>query len=508
MTGRAISLVITDPKGELLDDCGAFLETHGYVVKVFNLFDMGRSDCYNPFAYIREENDVAVLVGGIVVNMGEGKNQGDHWEANARYVLNSICYYIYYEKDYQESNFATVLQLLNEWESSEKDEFRSAYDRRMEELEDRKGADHAAVVWWRKVSAKGQELSSIISTAQTITGIFAQTAIRTMTATDSMELDRVGDRPTALFIITPPTTKVFNFLAALMYTQLFTLLQNKANRDYREQGRVLPHKVWFILDEFSNIGKIPDFDIQITLIRSAGMFCSIIVQSPSQIEAIYDKITPTILSNCSITLFLGASGNTQKDDSAADFISRNLGNMTIAAESSNVDYTANSHNPKITRSYNATQRPVMTPDEVKRLPADECIILLGGQFPVRAKKIRQLEKCMNYDVFLEVGHYRTGERKNTTLTYQEGRERSAEIEEIQQKCRDAEAEKKKAFDEIDRKYMPKPEGSAQSEENTPVTSPFVPFLEKFTRERVEREMIPSETKVFNWRAEFEEAEEL
>lgn len=119
-----------------------------------------------------------------------------------------------------------------------------------------------------------------------------------MTETDSMELDKVGDRPTALFICTPPTTRAFNFLAALMYTQLFTLLQNKANLDYKDQGQTLPHKVWFILDEFANIGKIPDLDVQITLIRSAGMFCSIIIQAPSQLEAMYKDITPTISQIC------------------------------------------------------------------------------------------------------------------------------------------------------------------------------------------------------------------
>lgn len=506
ITGRAISIVVTDPKGELLSDCGAFLEEHGYVVKVFNLFDMQHSDCYNPFAYVREENDVAVLVNGIVANMGEGKNAGDHWEANASYVLKSICYYIYYELNYKDSNFGTVLKLLNEWESSENDDFKSPYDIRMEDLEKDKGSDHAAVVWWKKVSAKGNELSSIISTAQTITGIFAQTAIRTMTSTDSMELDKVGDRPTALFIITPPTTKVFNFLAALMYTQLFTLLQNKANKDYKDQGMTLPHKVWFILDEFANVGKIPDFDVQITLIRSAGMFCSIIVQSPSQVEAIYDKITPTILSNCSITLFLGAPGNTQKDDSAADFISKNLGNKTIQAEGTNVDYTQNSHNPKITHSYSATQRPLMTPDEVKRLPGDECIILLGGQKPIRAKKIQQLERCMNYDIFKEIGTYNADAKKSTTLTYKEGREKSDEIEELQRQCRAAELAAKTGFAEIDAKYMTE-EGSLKPVTKVnavPVAAKFSGFGNKPipTADSIIGKLDGEATVSLNWRKEF------
>lgn len=453
ITGRAISMVITDPKGELLTDTGAFLEAHGYIVKVFNLFQMDVSDCYNPFAYIRNEQDIAVLVQGVVANMGEGKNQGDHWEANARYVLQGIISYIYYEMPYTEANFGTVLKLLNMWESSESDGFMSDYDYLIEALAEEKGEDHPAVTWRRKVSAKGSELASIISTAQTVTGVFNQAAIRTMTETDSMELDKVGDRPTALFILTPPTTKAFNFLAALMYTQLFTLLQNKANLDYKNQGMTLPHKVWFILDEFANIGKIPDFDVQITLIRSAGMFCSIIVQSPSQIEAIYDKIASTIMSNCSITLFLGAPGNTPKDDSAADYISRNLGQKTIQAESTSVNYDKSSSNPHISHSYAATQRPLMTTDEVKRLPNDECIILLGGSKPIRTKKIQQLEQCMNYDIYKKIGNYDIIEKKSTKVTYIEGRNKSAMIEKIQDQCRADEELNKKEFLRINQDYM-------------------------------------------------------
>ena len=185
-------------------------------------------------AYIHSENDVAVLVDGLVANMSSEKDKGDHWIANATAVLKSICYYIYYELQINEANFASVLNLLNLWDSSEDDDdFKSEYDLIMDRLEAEKGPEHTAVVWRKSVSAKGRELGSIISTASTICSIFNQSAIRTLTETDSMELDKIGDRPTALFVITPPTTRAFNFLAALMYTQLFTLLQNKANLTYK-----------------------------------------------------------------------------------------------------------------------------------------------------------------------------------------------------------------------------------------------------------------------------------
>lgn len=500
LTGRAISLVVTDPKGDLLNDTGAFLEAHGYVVKVFNLFDMSKSDCYNPFAYIHSENDVAVLVDALVTNMSSEKDKGDHWIANATAVLKSIFYYIRYEVDYAEANFATVLQLLNMWGSSEDDDdYKSEYDLIMDRLEQEKGPEHTAVVWRKSVSAKGRELGSIISTASTICSIFNQSAIRTMTETDSMELDKVGDRPTAVFICTPPTSSAFHFLAALMYTQLFTLLQNKANQDYRDQGQTLPHKVWVILDEFANTGKIPSFDMLITLVRSAGIFFSIIVQSPSQIEAVYKDITPTIVSNCSILIFLGSNGHADKDTSAADFISKNLGSKTIQAENTSVSY---SHGEKqISRSYGPNQRPLMTPDEVKRLSDKECIIMIGGQKPIRAMKNMKLEECMNYDIYKKIGNYDIDHKKATSVTYIEGREKSAEIQKQQDLERQAEFARRKEFKAINSKYA-KDSGLAESKTDTaPAT---ISFSGIGTPEEAKRNFTEP-PKAFNWRQEFGEA---
>lgn len=500
LTGRAISMVITDPKGELLNDTGAFLEAHGYVVKVFNLFQMDKSDCYNPFVYIHSENDVAVLVDGLVANMSSEKDKGDHWIANATAVLKSICYYIYYELPINEANFATVLSLLNLWDSSEDDDdFKSEYDMIMDKLEKEKGPEHTAVVWRKSVSAKGRELGSIISTASTICSIFNQSAIRTLTETDSMELDKIGDRPTALFVITPPTTRAFNFLAALMYTQLFTLLSNKANLTYKDQGMTLPHKVFFILDEFSNIGKIPDFDIQITLIRSAGMFCSIIVQAPSQLEAIYKDIAPTIMSNCSIILFLGSTGSADKDSSAADFISKNLGNKTIQAENTNVSYDHGIR--QLSHSYGPNQRPLMTPDEVKRLPAEDCIIMIGGQKPIRAKKNMKLEQCLNYDIYKKIGNYDLDHKKATSITYVEGREKSDEIQKQQDLERQAEFARRKEFKAINSKYAIEA-GLPEAHTDTPPAS--ISFAGIDTEAMAER-YIQEKPKAFNWREEFGEA---
>lgn len=500
LTGRAISMVITDPKGELLHDTGAFLEAHGYELKVFNLFEMHKSDCYNPFAYIHSENDVAVLVDGLVANMSSEKDKGDHWIANAQAVLRSIAYYIYYELDYSEANFGTVLNLLNLWDSSEDDDdFKSEYDLIMDRLEAEKGPEHTAVVWRKSVSAKGRELGSIISTASTICSIFNQSAIRTLTETDSMELDKIGDRPTALFVITPPTTRAFNFLAALMYTQLFTLLQNKANLTYKDQGMTLPHKVWFILDEFANVGKIPDLDIQITLIRSAGMFCSIIVQAPSQLEAIYDKITPTIVSNCSILLFLGSSGHADHDSSAADFISKNLGQKTIQAENVSVSYHQGSK--QLSYSYSPTQRPLMTSDEVKRLPAEDCLILIGGQKPIRAKKNMRLEQCLNYDLYKKIGNYDLDYKKVTSVTYIEGREKSEAIQKQQDLERQAEYARRKEFKAINSKYA-KDSGLQESKTDT---APATISFSGFDTPEEAKQNLTDLPKAFNWRDEFGEA---
>lgn len=500
LTGRAISMVITDPKGELLDDTGAFLEAHGYVIKVFNLFRMDKSDCYNPFAYIHSENDIAVLVDGLVANMSGEKTKGDHWIANATAVLKSICYYIYYELDYSEANFGTVLNLLNKWDSSEDDDdFKSEYDEIMDKLEEEKRPEHTAVVWRKSVSAKGRELGSIISTASTICSIFNQSAIRTLTETDSMELEKIGDRPTAVYIITPPTSKAFNFIGALMYTQMFNLLQNRANLTYKNQGMTLPHKVWMLLDEFANIGTIPDFDQVITLVRSAGIFCSIIVQSPSQLEAIYKETTSTIMSNCSVILFLGSSGSADKDSAAADFISKNLGTKTIQAENTTVNWDHGTR--QISRSYGPNQRPLMTPDEVKRLPEDECIIMIGGQKPIRAKKNMKLEECMNYDIYEKIGKYDLDHKKATSVTYVDGREMSAEIQKQQDLERQAEFARRKEFKAINSKYA-KESGLPEAKTDTmPATFSF----SGITTPESAHQIIAEPPKAFNWRAEFGEA---
>ena len=500
LTGRAISMVITDPKGDLLNDTGAFLEAHGYVIKVFNLFHMDQSDCYNPFAYIHDENDIAVLVDGLVANMGGGKDKGDHWIANATAVLKSICYYIYYEVPYVDANFANVLHYLNMWESSEEDDFESEYDKLINDLEEQKGSEHSAVIWRRSVSAKGQELGSIISTASTICSIFNQAALQTITKTDSMELDKVGDRPTAMFILTPPTTSAFNFLAALMYNQMFTLLQNKANKDYKGQGMTLPHKVWFLLDEFANTGKIPNFDTIITLVKSVGIFCSIIVQAPSQLTAVYDKTTPTILSNCSITLFLGASGNAPKDESAADFISQNLGKKTIQAEQTSVNFERDNEK-KFSYSYSATERPLMTPDEVKRMSDKQCIIMLGGQKPIIAYKNSKLEECMNYDLYKKIGDYDVAKQKSTEKTYYEGRSKSAEIQEIQNDDKRREYAERLKIKQIDVEFK-----KGTGVVDTARATSYVPAETTFAGKNAED--IKPEIKVYNWREEFDDPEDI
>ena len=447
VTGKAISMVITDPKGELLNDCGTFLKEHGYEVRVFNLFEMNKSDCYNPFAYIRTQQDISVLVGAIVENMTNGKDQGDHWSTTATYVLTSICSYVYYEIDYSEANLSSVVSLLETW--SPTDDKSSIYDAIMEDLEEEKGSDHPALMYYHKITARGEELGSILSTASKCLGVFAQRSIRIMTNTDSMELDKIGDRPSALFVITPPDTKVFNFLVSLMYSQLFTVLTSKANKEYKDFRQTLPHKVWMILDEFANTGKIPEFDVKITLLRSVGIFCSIIVQAPSQIEALYEKTAGTIMSNCSITLFLGSSGNTSKDDSAANFISKNLDYKTIRTESYSISYHKGDNTPQINTSVQAQKRELMTPSEVKRMKSDECIILLGGQFPILTKKRQQLDSCMNYDIAKEIIESQPSFARHTKDTYRLGRSYSEGIRKIQDKARAEELEFKEEFEKID-----------------------------------------------------------
>ena len=318
------SYVCTDPKGTLLPEIGTFLERKKYRIKCLNLINFRKSMRYNPLAYIRSEKDILKLVNALIMNTkGEGeKSSEDFWVKAERLYYSALIGYIWYEATEEEKNFITLLDLINASEAREDDEtYQSPVDLLFSQLEERE-PDHFAVKQYRKFKmAAGKTLKSILISCGARLAPFDIKELRDLMAYDELELDTLGDQKTALFVILSDTDSTFNFVAALMYSQLFNLLCDKADDFY---GGRLPVHVRLILDEFANIGQIPNFDKLIATIRSREISASIILQSQSQLKTIYKDAADTIVGNCDSTLFLGG-----KEKSTLKEISELLGKETI-----------------------------------------------------------------------------------------------------------------------------------------------------------------------------------
>ena len=318
------SYVCTDPKGTLLPEIGSFLERKKYRIKCLNLINFEKSMRYNPLAYIRSEKDILKLVNALIMNTkGEGeKSSEDFWVKAERLYYSALIGYIWYEAPEEERNFITLLDLINASEAREDDEtYQSPVDILFQQLEE-KEPDHFAVKQYRKFKmAAGKTLKSILISCGARLAPFDIKELRDLMETDELELDTLGDSKTALFVIISDTDSTFNFVAALMYSQLFNLLCDKADDFY---GGRLPVHVRLILDEFANIGQIPNFDKLLATIRSREISASIILQSQSQLKTIYKDAADTIVGNCDSTLFLGG-----KEKSTLKEISELLGKETI-----------------------------------------------------------------------------------------------------------------------------------------------------------------------------------
>lgn len=460
--GRPISFVFTDPKGELCRDTAGFLEANGYQIRVFNINEQRFSDCYNPFRYIRSADSLLIMVDSVVENANGGKVPADpHWMNSAKSLLNSICYAVYYEFAFRDQNFTTVSELLNMCGFSEGDEnYQSGYDVWLDHLmkTSRMGEEHPAIVWRRKVSATGKEMSSIISTAQT--------AIQRLTNVDTLEMDTIGDKPTAFYIIIPTTNSTYSFLISLLYTQLFESLYYRAQNVFNGS---LPHHVTFFQDEFSNVGKIPDFDKKIATFRSVNLSTCMIVQSPNQIETLYDKAAADIMDNVHQTVFIGSGGQGEK--SATKWMSNALGIKTIQAEQTSVHASKTVgmfglDGSTIEHSYNATQRPLMTQDELYRLPPNQCIVMIKGQKPFLDEKIDP-DLCLNFssDQFSVQGEHgrklrkellypindkdpKYPARKRTSDSYRLGIEQSVKIDKEQEERRKQDMKEDEKYDPV------------------------------------------------------------
>ena len=381
------SYVCTDPKGTLLPEIGAFLERKKYRIKCLNLINFRKSMKYNPLAYIRSEKDILKLVNALIMNTkGEGeKSSEDFWVKAERLYYSALIGYIWYEATEEEKNFITLLDLINASEAREDDEtYQSPVDLLFSQLEERE-PDHFAVKQYRKFKmAAGKTLKSILISCGARLAPFDIKELRDLMEYDELELDTLCDQKTALFVILSDTDSTFNFVAALMYSQLFNLLCDKADDFY---GGRLPVHVRLILDEFANIGQIPNFDKLIATIRSREISASIILQSQSQLKTIYKDAADTIVGNCDSTLFLGG-----KEKSTLKEISELLGKETIDLYNQSENRGSQvSHG----LSYQKLGKELMTQDELAVMDGGKCIFMLRGVRPFLSDKY-DLTRHPNY----------------------------------------------------------------------------------------------------------------
>ena len=381
------SYVVTDPKGTVLNEVGKALQDGGYAIKVLNTINFKKSMHYNPLAYIRSEKDILKLVNTIIANTkGEGSQSGeDFWVKAERLYYSALIGYIWYEAPKEEKNLNTLIEMINASEAREDDEtFENPIDLLFKELE-QKNPEHFAVRQYKKYKlAAGKTAKSILISCGARLAPFDIAELRELTEDDELELDTLGDKKTALFVIISDTDDTFNFIVAIMYTQLFNLLCDKADDKY---GGRLPVHVRFILDEFANIGQIPKFDKLIATIRSREISASIILQAQSQLKAIYKDNADTIVGNCDTTLFLGG-----KEKTTLKEISEILGKETI-----DLYNTGESRGKETSHSlnYQKTGKQLMTEDEIAVMDGGKCILQIRGARPFFSDKY-DITKHKNY----------------------------------------------------------------------------------------------------------------
>ena len=371
------SYVVTDPKGTVLIECGKLLQRGGYKIKVLNTINFKKSMRYNPFAYLRSEKDILKLVNTIIANTkGDGEKSGeDFWVKSERLFYCALIGYIWYEAPENEKNFTTLLEMINASEAREDDpEFQSPVDLMFERLEE-KDPEHFAVKQYKKfLLSAGKTRSSILISCGARLAPFDIKELRELMESDELELDTLGDRKTALFIITSDTDPTFDFVTAMIVSQLFNLLCTKADDEY---GGRLPIHVRCLLDEVANI-TIPNLERLISVLRSREISACLVVQAQSQLKAIYKEHADTIIGNCDTTLFLGG-----KEKTTLKEISEVLGKETI--DSFN---TSENRGRDVSHglNYQKLGKELMSQDEIAVMDGGKCILQLRGVRPFFSDK--------------------------------------------------------------------------------------------------------------------------
>ena len=367
------SYVFTDPKGEIFDDSAGYLKANGYDIKVLNLVNPDASDSYNPLTHIKSEIDVDIIASTIVKGQKtEGGAQDPYWDNMAELLLKSLIYYLLAARPPEEQNLASCAELVRAANSNGDSNLLS-------DLIGKLPYDHPARMNFKSVElASDKTYSSILSTLQSKLGKFDSKEIADVTSTNTINFEDIAKKPTALYVITSDTHGAYDFLSTIFFAQMIQQLYDFADKN----GGALPIRTFFILDEFANIGQIPDFDKKISTSRSRHISFSVILQNLDQLKAIYERSYETIIGNCDTHLFLGSNSY-----ATVEYFSKELGEKTISHKSkSTTKDKGTQKKTSVSESDQIMARPLMTPDELRRMDTNECIIFEKGVKPIKAKK--------------------------------------------------------------------------------------------------------------------------
>ena len=384
------SYVVTDPSGEIIVSCGKVLSDHGYKIKIFNLSNMGHSNTYNPFNYIRDEAGVLMVIDCLIKNTTGKNEKGDQFFTNSEKLLYSACifYLIDFETDESRKNFSSVMDMINMSQVDENNpSSKSELDLMFEQIDQ---TSLAAKYYKAFKQAAGKTLKSIIISCVVRLQSFMTPQVTRLTGSDNINLASIGDEKTILFIITPQADRTFAFLASMLYSQLFETLYHKGETQKLKTGSErLTYHVRCLMDEFANIGEIPEFPSKLSTMRKYNISATIVLQDNSQLQSMYKDEWRTIMANCDSTIFLG---NAEPD--TLKYFCEKLGNETVTAQSRGRSYGSKSGSSK---NYQQVKRETLTAEEIGRLPNDECLVFLRGERPARDKKFKY-ETHKNYDL--------------------------------------------------------------------------------------------------------------
>lgn len=380
------SYVFTDPKGELYDDTAGYLKEHGYEIKVLNLVNPANSDGYNPLMHVASELDVDVIANTVVKGQTSESKSDPYWDDMAEMLLKALIYYLIATRPEEEQNLASCSELVRAANTN-------GGSNLLTELINQLPYDHPARMYYKSIEiAPEKTYGSILSSLQSKLGKFDSKEIAEVTSTDTINFEDIGKKKTAVYVISSDTHTAYDFLLTIFFSQMIQQLYNYADLN----GGRLQMPVYFILDEFANIGRIPDFDKKISTSRSRGIQFSVILQNLDQLEAIYEKSYETIIGNCDTHVFLGS--NSYK---TVEYFSKALGEKTIFRQQKSTNRDKHAHKQGFSDSEQMLGRALMTPDELRRMDNDLCIIFEKGIKPVKAKKFYFFEKPKMYKELME-----------------------------------------------------------------------------------------------------------